>query len=107
MVALRAWSPRLEHAGVFRLRSDSMAALAALFRNASPAGPLSKLLLMLSLHNVDLVGGLRWLEHVPGVANVLPDRLSRMCAPKGEPLPPELADIDRVAVARDRGFGLL
>ena len=107
VVALRAWSPRLHHAGVFRLRSDSMAALAAMFRNASPAGPLNKLLLMVSLHNVDLAGGLQWLEHVPGVANVLPDHLSRMAAPQGEPLPPELAPVERVDVARDQQVWLL
>ena len=107
VVALRCWSPRLQHAGVFRLRSDSMAALSALFRNASPAGPLNELLLMLSLHNSELVGGVRWLEHVPGVANVLPDRLSRIHAPGGEQLPPELAAVERVQVERDRAFWLL
>ena len=89
------------------MRSDSMAALSALFRNTSPAGPLNKLLLMLSLHNSELVGGVRWLEHVPGVANVLPDRLSRIHAPGGEQLPPELAAVERVQVERDRAFWLL
>ena len=89
------------------MRSDSMAALAALFRNASSAGPLNKLLLMLSLHNSELVGGIRWLEHVPGVANVLPDRLSRIHAPGGEPLPLELEKVERVQVPRDRAFWLL
>ena len=84
-----------------------MAALAALFRNASPAGPLNKLLLMMSLHNAELVGGVRWLEHVPGVANVLPDRLSRIHAPDGESLPSELLATERIQVARDRDFWLL
>ncbi len=107
VVALRAWSPRLVYEGVFRLRSDSMASLSALFRNSSPAGPMSKLLLMLSLHNAELVGGLRCLEHVPGVANVIPDRLSRVHSPQGEALPPELAAVERMDVARGSDFWLL
>ena len=89
------------------MRSDSMAALSALFRNASPAGPLNKLLLMLALHNSELVGGIRWLEHVPGVANVLPDLLSRVHAPGGERVPQVLAAVERVCVARDQAFWLL
>ena len=84
-----------------------MAALSALFRNTSPAGPLNKLLLMLALHNSELVGGIRWLEHVPGVANVLPDLLSRVHAPGGERVPQVLAAVERVCVGRDRAFWLL
>ena len=107
VVGLRAWGSRLAHTGVFRLRSDSMAALSALFRCKSPAGPLSKLLLMLSLHDSHLVGGISWLEHIPGVANVIPDQLSRVHAPQGETIPQELLAAEETKVERDRKFWLL
>ena len=107
VVALRAWKHLLTFTGVFRIRADSMVALAALHKNSSSAAALNKLLLLLSLHEVDLVGGLRFLEHVPGAANILPDLLSRLSAPGSEGLPSALRGVHRTAVHRDPAFWLL
>ena len=106
VVALKAWKHVFAHAGVFRLRADSMAALSALHKQASMSGAMNKLLLILSLHEAELVGGASVLEHVPGLVNVLPDTLSRLAAPDPPSMPAALVGVPRTAVQRDASFWL-
>ena len=108
VVALRSWKHVFAHAGFIRVRADSMVALAALRKNSSTAGAMTKLLLMMALHESELPGGVRLLEHdVPGLANKLPDTLSRLAAPDPPEMPAELSAVPRTAVPRASNFWLL
>jgi len=97
LVALRMWlAPHREVRVCLRVRSDSTTALRPLLTlKASGAGPdfnSRELVLDLALGSYRPDVG----THVPGVANVGPDALSRMMAPGlAKELPPYLRSVER------------
>ena len=100
LVALRVWRPRLRGKASVQLRADSLAVLGAAAKAASKSQPLNLIMREIALDEAETAWGLDWLAHVPGVANTWPDALSRLSAPEGKVIPPELARVERTSVPR-------
>ena len=102
LVAVRTWLPRFPGLQA-EVRSDSLGALRMVAKMTSPAAPLMMIARELAL---DLAAGVYDLEvvtHVPGIANVMPDALSRLeengvPSAEAKPLPASLAGVPRAPV---------
>ena len=103
LVAVRLWLPG--STVLARVRSDSLSALRSVARLASRSPALNLIARELAL---DAVLGLYTVgiaTHIPGVANNLPDDLSRMWAPDPHLFPAELISVPEIsAPVRDRMF---
>ena len=107
LVALRTWCAYLVRGAHAELRADSLAALGAVSKLASSAPGLGLIMREIALDEAENMIGFKWLEHVPGVANVWPDALSRMFAPEPgtKVVPEQLLSVPRTAVEpRSRAF---
>ena len=97
------------------MRSDSLSALRSMAKMSSPAPGLNLIARELALDSVLGLYTVGLAVHIPGVANKLPDALSRMWAPEPHAFPIELEGVDetpvpprsghfwRTAVVRHRG----
>ena len=82
---------RLEHRGTrVALRSDSLSSLLAISRGAARSRSLNVIVAELALLRAEQALDIVRLTHVPGVANIVADALSRQAAPGPPPLPREL-----------------
>ena len=88
-----------------RCKSDSRAALGAIVKLSSPSRELATIVREISLDLAQGVYELAFLEHIPGVTNVIPDALSRLRAPEPKQLPTCLAGVPKAnASPRDDTF---
>ena len=97
LVALRGWGPRFGGAIVL-LRSDNVSALFALHKGAATAPGINRLLQELPLHDALSGAPVTVMDHVPGVLNDWPDRLSRLEAPEPREFPAELSGVARLLI---------
>ena len=117
LVACRIWlgTESNQIAVEARVRSDSLSALRSMAKMSSSAPGLNLIARELALDSVLGLYTVGVAVHIPGVANKLPDALSRMWAPEPHQFPPELAGVPetpvpprggrfwRTAVVRHRG----
>ncbi|CAK0804234.1 unnamed protein product [Prorocentrum cordatum] len=90
-VAARTWLPRwAQHRTGVRVKSDSMAALGALGKMASPTPAINKIAREIALDVAQTRYGIDVLEHVPGELNDVADALSRAFEPGGRFALPEV-----------------
>ena len=92
LVALRAWLHQWRlHRVLVRIRSDNLAALVGAARLKGKAGLILR---EISYVYTEASFEPALCEHIPGVCNVLADRLSRLHEPgASEKVPAQLADI--------------
>ena len=82
LVALRAWKGWWrELRALVEVRTDSTAAMAALFKLSSPSDSLRRVACELALEEAESPFGILTVAHTPGIANKLPDELSRRFQP--------------------------
>jgi hypothetical protein len=99
LVAIRAWRTE-EHSGAMVvIQSDSLSALSAIAKQGSTSSSVSRVLHELALDDADMDSGLTQLTHIPGLANVWPDALSRLWEPvHAKKFPIELSKVERTHV---------
>ena len=103
LVAVRLWLPG--STVLARVRSDSLSALRSMVRLASRSPALNLIARELALDAVLGLYRVGIATHIPGVANNLPDDLSRMWAPCPHPFPLVLASVPEIqAPSRGREF---
>ena len=86
------------------VKSDSLGSLLSLSKNTAKASGLSLILAEISLMRAEQNMEVTTLEHVPGVANVLADALSRQDSPNPPPLPQVEQRLRALPPARDATF---
>ena len=91
LVAVRLWRLPSHQSAFLHVRSDSLGALSALSKLSSSERSLNMIARELALDWAQLLKPPTVYEHTPGIANVLPDILSRLEAPS----PHEFPDILR------------
>ena len=105
LVALRLWLPRAPALTRFEIKSDSIAALKSLEKGSSRSKPLNEVIreisLMEALHGSSFIVT----KHIPGVANSVPDALSRLSAPAPHKIPDVLSTAKlEMSLPRDDKF---
>ena len=103
LISARLWFPRQGCAA--QVRSDSLSGMRAVVQMVSSSPDLNAIAREIALdahrgsYEIDLA------VHIPGIANKLPDELSRAWAPEAKPFPPELRGVQQVeAPPRDAEF---
>ena len=105
LVAVRAWRRYFGRDIIVGIRSDSLGSLLALRKQASRSPGLAIILRELALDEAELDSISLSLTHIPGVANVWPDALSRLWAPVSKEIPVELLSAIRTRVpVRDANY---
>ena len=105
LVAIRTWRTLSHSFAELSVRSDSLSAIRALVKLASPDPNLNLIARELALDCAELLQVPAVYEHTPGIANKLPDALSRMHAPTPALLPDVLRNINRAGLeVRDSSF---
>ena len=101
LIALRLWSSNLELA--YAVRSDALGAIQALAKLRSPNPGVNRVASELTLDTIQNQYAPLRLTHIDGVANVLPDFISRLTQPgAANKPPPELQSATRIeAPVRD------
>ena len=92
LVALRLWLARSPSLTRFEIKSDSLAALKALEKGSSRSKPLNAVIREISLMEALHGSSFMVTRHIPGVANSVPDALSRLAAPAPPQFPESLRD---------------
>jgi hypothetical protein len=104
LVALRLWLATRQSAEI-TVRSDSLAALFMVIKMSSSSPGLNAVAREIALESSEMLYRVHLLEHTPGLANYLPDRLSRLWAPEAATWPAELSGVNEVRVPiRDATF---
>ena len=105
LVGLRVWHDKLHTQALIRVKSDSRVALAAVLKLASPDPKLNLIAREIALDTAEFIYEPSLLEHIPGVANVVPDILSRFFSPEPKPFPSCLHHLCPTPVpVRDHSF---
>ena len=106
LVAIRLWRLSSHNAAVIEVRSDSLGALRSLNKMASPDPNLNTIAREMALDASEFLCEPSFFVHTPGIANVIPDKLSRMWMPKNpEALPSILNNVKKATVPiRDSAF---
>ena len=105
LVAVRLWRKDEHQALRLEVRSDSLGALSAVNKLASPDPKLNSIARELALDCAFFYKEPDYFEHTPGVANVIPDHLSRLKAPTPSSFPSILNGVNETAVqTRDTLF---
>ena len=94
LVALRLWAPGVN--AVICVRSDSLSALRSMVKLSSSSASLNLIARELALDSILGLYSLGLATHNPGVANVLPDDLSRLWAPDKHSFPKALQGVPEV-----------
>ena len=103
LVAVRLWLPGTQV--LARVRSDSLSALRSMAKLASSAPALNLVARELAHDQVVGLYHIGFATHIPGIANLLSDDLSRLWAPEVHSIPKELLEVARVhPPIRDRAF---
>ena len=98
LVAVRLWR-RPDHTRVVvHVRSDSLGALKAIAKHASPSPGISTLLREFALEEAESELCFGSLDHIPGFSNTLADALSRLVAPEPKALPLALGHLQGTLV---------
>jgi hypothetical protein len=91
----------------FHLRSDSLSALSSIFRGSPRSPSLNNIVAEILLDEAELYNSLTMTVHIPGVANIQPDALSRLSAPSPSTIPQALRAVPRLLLPpRDESFWL-
>ena len=108
LVGLRAWPHYWKEEKTLVLtRSDALAALGALLKRSSPAGPVNTVMQEIALDCADGTCEVEVVSHIPGALNDWADSLSRLTAPGKDKkeIPFELLHVERTRVeGRSRGW---
>ena len=103
LVACRIWLPKTKV--LARIRSDSLASLRALAKMSSSSAALNLIARELAFDSIVQDYEIGFATHVPGIANILADDLSRMWAPNPHSFPDQLNNVrEEVVPARDNSF---
>jgi hypothetical protein len=104
LVAVRSWLPTLPHMAL-QVRGDSMGALLTALKLKARDPHLNAVAREIALDSADNLYQIQVLRHVPGVANIIPDALSRLSCPSPKALPREVAAATRIdTLKRDSTF---
>jgi hypothetical protein len=95
LVALRLWLVKTSRMTRVEIKSDSLSSIKALERGTSRAKPINAVIREIALTEALHGAPLPIVRHIPGVANVVPDALSRLSAPRPSPLPETLSGVIR------------
>ena len=93
LIAVRLWRRASHVVAQIEVRSDSLGSLRMLNKLSSPDPSLNVIARELALDSARLLREPDFFVHTPGVANVLPDKLSRLWAPKPSVFPSVLNGI--------------
>ena len=105
LVGLRAWKTADRRFARVAIRSDNLGALCSLSKMAAKSPELNVILREISLDESDLSQPLLLLRHIPGVANVIADSLSRLHAPSPKVIPSALSHLHPTPLPRrDRRY---
>ena len=105
LVAVRTWRASIHCFAKFHVRSDSLSAIRALVKLSSSAPSINIIARELALDCAQLLQEPSVYEHTPGVANKLPDALSRLYAPVPSEIPAVLGNVRMAKLAvRDSSF---
>ena len=103
LVAVRVWLPGSKV--LARVRSDSLSALRSMVKMSSSSPALNAIARELALDSVLGLYKIGFATHVPGIANILADDLSRMWAPDAHDFPEQLRHVRQEHVPpRDSEF---
>jgi hypothetical protein len=103
LVSLRVWRSGFPRNTRFAIRSDSLGALSAIAKMASPSKGLALILKEIALDEAGQTWGFETLTHIPGVSNTLADPLSRLHAPDAKAIPEVLYTVPRTTLERRIG----
>ena len=105
LIALHLWGPQALACSRFEIKSDSLAALRAIEKGTSRSKPLNAVIREIALIEARAGASCLTTKHIPGVANTVPDALSRVSAPRPTHLPQEVSRAIRcIAPIRDNKF---
>ena len=106
LLAARTWLVRSPGSAI-EVRSDSLGALRMMSKMASKSSEVNKIAQELALDWALDKYTVRLLRHTPGIANTVPDILSRIYSPEPKPVPIFLNSAKEVTVpARTSAFWL-
>ena len=98
LVSVRVWRRYFGRNIIVGLRSDSLGSLLALRKQASKSLGIAIILREMARDESELDANSLNLTHIPGVANIWPDALSRLWAPVPKQVPVELLSAARTRV---------
>ena len=105
LIALHLWGPQAPACSRFEIKSDSLAALRAIEKGTSRSKSLNAVIREIALIEARAGSSCLTTKHIPGVANTVPDALSRVTAPRPAHLPLEVSRAIRcLAPVRDDKF---
>ena len=81
LVALRSWRSSNATAVIFQVRSDCLSALSSILKGSSRSRNLNNIVPAILLDEAELYNSLVVTVHIPGIANIQPNALSRLSAP--------------------------
>jgi hypothetical protein len=107
LVALRSWRSSNATALTFQGRSDSLSALSSILKVSSRSRNLNNVVTEILLHEAKHYNFLPVKVHIPGIANIQPNALSRFSAPSPSTIPQALHSVPRLQLRpRDDSFSL-
>ena len=95
LIALRLWLASAPLTTRIEIKSDSLAAVKALEKGSSRAKPLNEVIREIALAEALRGAPLPIIRHIPGLANAVPDALSRLTAPVPVAFPKALNGVIR------------
>jgi hypothetical protein len=107
LVALRCWRQGQDASIMFQMRSDSLSAFSSILKAFSRSANLNNIVAEILLDGAELYNAISATVHIPGIANIQPDALSRLPAPAPCEFPPAFLRIHRESLRpRDSSFWL-
>ena len=105
LVALRTWRKGFHQGLSLEVKSDSMASIQVIFKLSSSSPALNLIAREIALDTAEFSSTIELLTHIPGVANVIPDHLSRLQAPEPHQFPESLHGVPQAQLApRNKSF---
>ena len=105
LIAIQLWLADAPMETRIEIKSDSLAAVKAIERGSSRAKALNEVIREIALAEALRGAPLPIVRHIPGMANSVPDALSRLSAPVPSTLPEALRGVIRShPQKRDGGF---
>ena len=103
LIAIRLWLADAPIETRIEIKSDSLAAVKAIERGSSRAKALNEVIREIALAEALRGASLPIVKHIPGIANSVPDALSRLAAPVPSQLPETLHGVIRSRPQRRDG----